>query len=75
MRGEPQYAAGEDIPHTTTIPFADKRVLVRVIDASQPPDTVLLQIARLASQIRSVTRPRLSTVPATSMLPSYSTYP
>ena len=49
------YAAGEDVPHDITIPFADKRVLIQTIDVSQPPDNVLTQIAKLASLIRSIT--------------------
>ncbi len=31
------YAAGQDLPHTITIPFADKRVLVQTIGVSQAP--------------------------------------
>ena len=49
------YAAGEDVPHDITIPFAGKRVLIKTIDVSQPPDNVLTQIAKLASLIRSIT--------------------
>jgi 5-methylcytosine-specific restriction enzyme subunit McrC len=48
------YAAGEDIPHTTTVPFADKRILIRTIDVSQEPHDVLAQIAKLAGLIRSI---------------------
>ena len=49
------YAAGEDVPHSITIPFADKRVLIQTIDVSQTPDNVLAQIAKLAHLIRSIT--------------------
>jgi 5-methylcytosine-specific restriction enzyme subunit McrC len=48
------YAAGEDLPHTITIPFADKRVQLRTIDVCQVPTNVLTQIAKLAGQIRSI---------------------
>ena len=48
------YAAGEDRPHAITIPFADKRILVRTVDISQPPADVLAQVARVASLIRSL---------------------
>jgi 5-methylcytosine-specific restriction enzyme subunit McrC len=48
------YAAGEDVPHTITVPFAGKRVLVRTIDVSQPPPAVLTQVAKLAGLIRSI---------------------
>jgi 5-methylcytosine-specific restriction enzyme subunit McrC len=49
------YAAGEDVPRSITIPFADKRVLIRTIDVSQAPNNVLSQTAKLASLIRSST--------------------
>jgi 5-methylcytosine-specific restriction enzyme subunit McrC len=48
------YAAGEGLPHTITIPFADKRVLARMIDISQAPADVLTQVAKLTGQIRSL---------------------
>ena len=54
-RGLLVYAAGEDVPHSITIPFADKRILIRTIDVSQAPNNVLTQIAKLASLIRSIT--------------------
>jgi 5-methylcytosine-specific restriction enzyme subunit McrC len=54
-RGLLVYAAGEDIPHSITIPFAGKSVLIRTIDISQPPNNVLTQIVKLASLIRSIT--------------------
>ena len=53
-RGLLVYAAGEDVPRSITIPFADKHVLIRTIDVTQPPDNVLTQIAKLASLIRSI---------------------
>ena len=53
-RGLLVYAAGEDVPRSITIPFADKRVLIRTIDVSQPPGNVLTQIAKLASLVRSI---------------------
>lgn len=58
------YAAGQDIPHIVTIPFADKHVLIRTLDVSQSPDNILAQIANLASLIRSITA--YSTALATS---------
>jgi 5-methylcytosine-specific restriction enzyme subunit McrC len=48
------YAAGEDLPRTITIPFADKRVRLRTIDVCQAPIDVLTQIAKLAGHIRSI---------------------
>src|SRR6266480_4058001 len=48
------YAVGEDAPHTTTVPFADKRVLVRTIDVTQAPHDVFTQIAKLAGRIRCI---------------------
>ena len=48
------YAAGEDPPHTITVPFADKCVLVRTVDVGQAPAGVLTQIAELAARIRSM---------------------
>jgi 5-methylcytosine-specific restriction enzyme subunit McrC len=48
------YAAGEDSPHTITVPFAGKRVLVRTVDVVQAPADVLAQVAKLADQIRSI---------------------
>jgi 5-methylcytosine-specific restriction enzyme subunit McrC len=48
------YAAGEDMPHTITVPLADKRILVRTVDVSQEPHDVLAQIAKLAGLIRSI---------------------
>jgi 5-methylcytosine-specific restriction enzyme subunit McrC len=54
-RGLLVYAAGEDVPHSITIPFADKRVLIRTIDIAQAPNNILTQIAKLASLIRSIT--------------------
>ena len=53
-RGLLVYAAEEDEPHTITIPFADKRVLVRTLDVSQEPNAVLTQITNLASLIRTI---------------------
>jgi 5-methylcytosine-specific restriction enzyme subunit McrC len=47
------YAAGEDTPRTITIPLAGKRVLVRIIDISRPPLTVLAQVTDLATQIKT----------------------
>ncbi|HME67697.1 MAG TPA: hypothetical protein VKG61_22610, partial [Streptosporangiaceae bacterium] len=49
------YAAGEDIPHSITIRFADKRVLMRTIDISEAPNNILTQVTKLASLIRSIT--------------------
>jgi 5-methylcytosine-specific restriction enzyme subunit McrC len=54
-RGLLVYAAGENVLHSITIRFADKRVLIRTLDVSQPPADVLTQIAKLASLIRSIT--------------------
>jgi 5-methylcytosine-specific restriction enzyme subunit McrC len=48
------YAVGEDVPHTITIPFADKCILIRTIDVTQAPSAVLTQIANLAGLIRSI---------------------
>jgi 5-methylcytosine-specific restriction enzyme subunit McrC len=48
------YAAGEDIPRTVTIPLADKRLLVVMIDVSQAPSDVLSQVVNLARLIRSI---------------------
>jgi hypothetical protein len=60
------YAVGEDVPHTITVPFADKRVLVRTIDVTQAPHDVLTQIAKLASLIRSIAAPSFMTSAAAS---------
>jgi 5-methylcytosine-specific restriction enzyme subunit McrC len=60
------YAVGEDVPHTITVPFADKRVLVRTIDVTQAPHDVLKQIAQLAGQIRSIAAPSFMTPAAAS---------
>ena len=51
------YAGGEDLPHTITVPFAEKRVLVRTIDVSQAPANILTQITKLAEQIKSIAAP------------------
>lgn len=48
------YAAGEEVPHSITIPFADKHVRIRTIDVTQPPRDVLTQIANLANLVRSI---------------------
>jgi 5-methylcytosine-specific restriction enzyme subunit McrC len=54
------YAAGEDRPHAITIPFADKRILIRTVDVSQPPADVLAQVAQVASLIRSIAANQMS---------------
>jgi 5-methylcytosine-specific restriction enzyme subunit McrC len=60
------YAVGEDVPHTVTVPFAGKRILVRTIDVTQAPHDVLRQIAKLAGQIRSIAAAPLMTPAAAS---------
>lgn len=48
------YAAGEDVPRTVTITFADKRILIRTVDVAQEPAIVLSQIASIATLIHSI---------------------
>jgi 5-methylcytosine-specific restriction enzyme subunit McrC len=60
------YAAGEDLPHTITVPFADKRVPVQTIDVTQAPHDVLRQIANLTGLIRSIAGAPAVTPAATS---------
>jgi 5-methylcytosine-specific restriction enzyme subunit McrC len=46
------YAAGEDLDHHITVPFADKRIHIKTVVISKPPNKVLEQTGALSEFVR-----------------------